>query len=820
MASKGDQMGADVLSKHMSTKVHTWRGKYGRIWALTPSAVQNVDPGNFSITNSWPWAEVVDFAPAVSSVTDFTFTVRAGKKTEILKYAADHRAALLCDLQRYASGPDGAAGARRFMAVKLTRHSSRAEAILEVGSWYVACLAPDGRRLSLYPFKEVAAVKQLRDDPSALLIYAGGRPHLFATPERGEVLRLLSAHLTKLGLTALISDVQPTAAEYRAERLALGNDGAPRIAEFEVLKHSSKAPAPRPRRLVITETCVTERDAGTYAVVSSRQLASVHALTRHWDDPQRLTIEFRDGSTRSYSCSLREALLGSLLDGARNATAAAAVAALPVSPTAAAGSSAAAAAAAASAAAASVTVQAELHRPGDRLAPPAVEDDPEIAGLYLAHMQRQLKSPGAGGSGAGSGAPYNSSFVRACAEFNANVSPLGLAYGTKKGPVAAVLPDLLAELVAVQRLGEEFPASIIVTLLEALQRLLGAKEGYKLFLTLTEAPSVLAAAIGHDDDGVAFAGLEALRRACHNPRRPHDADEDVEAAAKKVLLSTEVRVAIIQCLDVHSGGGSGSTHDGAKGAAGAPGSAAAAAAAAGSGGGPAGGLGAEGTLVMLGITSLLDSVLVSHVDTTPPEAAEHLMQLTASRYFALLSLFRCHCAGIVESAALLMRAMVEQADEGTVRAMQVRSLPCYSSRFSPCVPAAHLYVLITPPVPPACAACQYLLCSALCASLPAHLRMLLYSRRALHALVTLSFPSAGGRHLLRCLAAPLLQCHLRSVPGPALRLPLPGGAVVHRQRHGPRGAAPHAACWPAAVPGNAPSQGRRGGASGGGGSRR
>lgn len=44
---------------------------------------------------------------------------------------------------------------------------------------------------------------------------------------------------------------------------------------------------------------------------------------------------------------------------------------------------------------------------------------------------------------------------------------------------------------------------------------------------------------------------------------------------------------------------------------------------------------------MVSLIGLLDSLLVSHVDTTPQEAADHLMQLTASRYSALLALFRC-----------------------------------------------------------------------------------------------------------------------------------------------------------------------------------
>ena len=51
-------------------------------------------------------------------------------------------------------------------------------------------------------------------------------------------MRLLTAHLTRLGLTGVIGDATAsvTTADFRTERLAHGNDGAARIAEFEVLK--------------------------------------------------------------------------------------------------------------------------------------------------------------------------------------------------------------------------------------------------------------------------------------------------------------------------------------------------------------------------------------------------------------------------------------------------------------------------------------------------------------------------------------------------------------------------------------------------------
>ena len=63
-------------------------------------------------------------------------------------------------------------------------------------------------------------------------------------------------------------------------------------------------------------------------------------------------------------------------------------------------------------------------------------------------------------------------------------------------------------------------------------------------------------------------------------------------------------------------------------------------------------------------------VLIRNMDTTAQEQADHLKQLVASRYLALLSLFRSKCSALTEGAALLMRLIVLEADVGTARAMQ------------------------------------------------------------------------------------------------------------------------------------------------------
>jgi hypothetical protein len=52
------------------------------------------------------------------------------------------------------------------------------------------------------------------------------------------------------------------------------------------LQVTPKSPMPRPRKVVISETHVTERDVSTYAIVTARPLSSVANVVRIWDDPQ------------------------------------------------------------------------------------------------------------------------------------------------------------------------------------------------------------------------------------------------------------------------------------------------------------------------------------------------------------------------------------------------------------------------------------------------------------------------------------------------------------------------------------------------------
>ena len=43
----------------------------------------------------------------------------------------------------------------------------------------------------------------------------------------------------------------------------------------------------------------------------------MYALVRSWQNPREFTIEYNDGTSRTYTCAVRDTLLATLLDIAR-----------------------------------------------------------------------------------------------------------------------------------------------------------------------------------------------------------------------------------------------------------------------------------------------------------------------------------------------------------------------------------------------------------------------------------------------------------------------------------------------------------------------
>ena len=233
--------------------------------------------------------------------------------------------------------------------------------------------------------------------------------------------------------------------------------------------------------------------------------------------------------------------------------------------------------------------------------------------------------------------PYSSEVVEAAEEFNANVPATGIEWGTKKSLVTGVLPLLVAQLDNVSR-SEAAPSLAIVTLLQAVYRVISSHAGYKIVLTLVDTLPSLYRCLGHEDTGIQFWALRVITRLLRNPRRPQGTDTDLEVITKRSILVDSTANTLINLMDYHCTAGS------------------------------------KGTLVVMAIITILDLALVSGLDTTDAKQGEHLMRLVASRYLPLLSLFRSPCAAIIEGVAMLLRRIVYEADVETARAMQDAAL--------------------------------------------------------------------------------------------------------------------------------------------------
>ena len=78
------------------------------------------------------------------------------------------------------------------------------------------------------------------------------------------------------------------------------------ISEFNVNKvKTSRHKDSQKRLLCLSDGCIIERDPQTYSIVTLRSLNSVYALIRDSNDTQLFTIEYCNGSRRSYAAAQR-----------------------------------------------------------------------------------------------------------------------------------------------------------------------------------------------------------------------------------------------------------------------------------------------------------------------------------------------------------------------------------------------------------------------------------------------------------------------------------------------------------------------------------
>jgi DnaJ family protein C protein 13 len=312
----------DATRKFVVQKVHSWRGKYPRVFCLAETGFSTLDPKNFTVTNTWKYSEIMALTASEGDPKEFVIVLpkeggMLGKKSMSLKFVCEYRSYLLSELQKMRGA--GAAGrAPRILCSKMTRHDNRRECLLEATVSSLLQWAPDGTLLSTYDYKDVEKVIMLSDE-AGFAVYSLGRGKLFLTPEKKELVGSMRAAAAAIGVNIHLSSKAMTLDEFQAERAQYGVSSLPALAEYRVNKLSARYTEPVARKLITNQESLVERDSKTFSVVSSRSLRSIFALVRYWDEPQKMGIEFVDGFSRHYLCADRDAAIASILDAARAA---------------------------------------------------------------------------------------------------------------------------------------------------------------------------------------------------------------------------------------------------------------------------------------------------------------------------------------------------------------------------------------------------------------------------------------------------------------------------------------------------------------------
>eukprot|EP00731_Ephydatia_muelleri_P020259 Em0012g1084a len=449
---------------------------------------------------SWPYNEVVSVVPSAKASNEFTINTRKGtcflhgvetlavvltaaKKNDKLTFSSDYRLEILTEVLRFSPlfADDGAKAksTKVFPAFKYGWPESKARVDLVVRKHSLAQVNSTGGTIAEYDFKDIEFMARVTDSGSGFIVSSGGfgRLHMFICDQRDDLMKLIQSNARdNVGFDVAIRKESVSLQDYQAKRLGKFSEDecVISLSEFKVLKYTPRHPEPTVRIMALSESCIVERDPATYSVVTVRPLSEVYTLVRYPEDPQLFSIEYTNGKYRKYTCTDRDALLCSILDGVR-----------------ASGNR-------------DVCVKMQRTKSGMRLGPLAVPVEEEVESQYLRYMINP---------------PPGVTFAESVARFNANVSYNGLNYAVTQDRLFAENKEKLitqALQTLLQKEGEQSTVSNeeLEAQFHALRRLVASKAGFEAFTTLPNFKDVMGfkvlKALKRGDEGVTFSCVDFL----------------------------------------------------------------------------------------------------------------------------------------------------------------------------------------------------------------------------------------------------------------------------------------------------------------------
>ncbi|XP_055340824.1 dnaJ homolog subfamily C member 13-like [Paramacrobiotus metropolitanus] len=509
---------------------HSWKGKYKRVFSVGTKGITTYNPGSCENTNQWAYNDIVSIAPATKGHggAELTLTVRKGKKIDTLKFSSDHRTDILTECQRFRHLFHETSKSRpKYNAYKHHWSDNRIPATLEIGYSGLHQVDPaTGVQRSVYDYKDIEAIALVSDYPGGFCIFTGGfeRLHMFASESRDAVIRDISEAASQyIGLHLTARKEPINFDRFSTERFGKysTDEALTSLSEFVVQKITTKSSTGAVKRILcLSESCLLERDPGSYAICTLKPLCDIFAIVRHVDNPQLFSIEYVKGQTRTYASTDRDSLLATIMDGVR--------------------------------AAGNRDIHVKMYptERGYRLGPFTIPVDEEVESQHLRFLQIS---------------PAGMLFSEVVQRFNSNISYSGLLHAVTQDGLFAENKEKLINVALMALVERDMDLDIakpedVEAQFQALRRLFASKAGFMAFTnipTLREKiGSRVIKALSKNNDAITHAVLDML---CALMQPMHD-DYDLrqEQINKASLMSSKKFMeGILEVFSTHVQRGSG-----------------------------------------------------------------------------------------------------------------------------------------------------------------------------------------------------------------------------------------------------------------------
>ena len=493
-----------------------------RIFQLTNDEALTLDPSTLTVTNRFDYSGIAKISPDTKNDEIFAFDF--GAKNYVFKtscrsqllsqlyYCIHHK--LPEQLQLY--GP--------FEGKRLRKGGSKSDVKITVAAFGLVEYDGFGKILQEYRFVNISRCG-IDEKNEAFIVEVNGRMKFFLVTHCKDLLSGCRDQIAALSLkkTSAIMIVDFILPDEIARRNEINNITRAAVSVFDVSKSTRRSVRPVSRQMHVTEEFIVEKDSSGFQNVSYQRIDCIYAIVRSWSSPRDFTIEYYNGTSRTYSCAIRDTLLATLLDICH-----------------AIGNQ-------------KVIITGEISD-NLRLLPRDTDEEcyaasmkdsifgaTSIESFLLSRLILSCKN----GSNA-------RSVELASREFNANVPCPGVSPNTDvyqvRQSLTGVLETLHDEVMAALEDERLDNSRLIVTLLQTLYRIIPCIHGYKCFLEVKEVDTrlLILQLLKLDRDFVNYWTLEVLSVLCRCPLSPRNVQQ--EFVNKHTLLNDRILKGLIDLM--------------------------------------------------------------------------------------------------------------------------------------------------------------------------------------------------------------------------------------------------------------------------------